>query len=33
VIEKWDRTLDYSQPRIVVTASTFDRHIAYAVVC
>src|SRR6516164_9470949 len=29
VIEKWDRTLDYSGPGIVVTASTFDRHIAF----
>jgi peptidoglycan/xylan/chitin deacetylase (PgdA/CDA1 family) len=29
VIEKWDRTLDYSQPGIVVTASTFDRHVAF----
>ena len=29
VIEKWDRTLDYSQPGMVVTASTFDRHVAF----
>jgi peptidoglycan/xylan/chitin deacetylase (PgdA/CDA1 family) len=28
VIEKWDETLDYSQPGMVVTASTFDRHVA-----
>ena len=29
VIEKWDRTLDYSQPGMVVTAETFDRQLAF----
>ena len=28
VIEKWNETLDYSQPGMVVTASTFERQIA-----
>ena len=28
VIEKWDETLDHSQPGMVVTASTFERHVA-----
>ena len=28
VIDKWDETLDYSQPGMVVTASTFERHVA-----
>jgi len=28
VIEKWDETLDYSQPGMVVTASTFERQVA-----
>jgi peptidoglycan/xylan/chitin deacetylase (PgdA/CDA1 family) len=29
VIEKWDRTIDYSQPGMVVTAETFDRHLQF----
>ena len=29
VIEKWDRTLDYSQPGMVVTADTFDRQLSF----
>jgi len=29
VIEKWDNTLDYSQPGMVVTAETFDRQLAF----
>jgi len=29
VIEKWDRTLDYSQPGMVVTADTFDRQLRF----
>jgi len=29
VIEKWDRTLDYSQPGMVVTADTLDRQLAF----
>jgi len=29
VIEKWDRTLDYSQPGLVVTAETFDRQLHF----
>ena len=29
VIEKWDRTLDYSQPGMVVTAPTFDRQLSF----
>src|SRR5712692_1330157 len=29
VIEKWDETLDYSQPGMVVTASTFERQVAF----
>src|SRR5712692_999339 len=28
VIEKWDETLDYSQPGMVVTTSTFERQVA-----
>jgi peptidoglycan/xylan/chitin deacetylase (PgdA/CDA1 family) len=29
VLEKWDPTLDYSQPGMVVTAPTFDRHLSF----
>ena len=29
VIEKWDRTLDYSQPGMVVTAETFNHQLAF----
>lgn len=29
VIEKWGRTLDYSQPGMVITAETFDRQLAF----
>jgi len=29
VIEKWDETLDYSQPGMVVTRPTFDRQLAF----
>jgi len=29
VIEKWDRTLDYSQPGMVVTAETFNRQLVF----
>ena len=29
VIEKWDRTLDYSQPGMVVTADTFERQLQF----
>ena len=29
VIEKWDRSLDYSQPGMVVTADTFDRQLSF----
>ncbi|MGH7380648.1 MAG: polysaccharide deacetylase family protein [Candidatus Methylomirabilales bacterium] len=29
VIEKWDRTLDYSQPGLVVTADTFHRQLQF----
>lgn len=29
VIEKWDRTLDYSQPGMVVTAETFDHQLHF----
>ncbi len=29
VIEKWDRTLDYSQPGMVVTTETFERQIHF----
>jgi len=29
VIEKWDRTLDYSQPGMVVTADTFERQLSF----
>lgn len=29
VIEKWDRTLDYSQPGMVVTAETFDHQFHF----
>ncbi len=29
VMEKWDRTLDYSQPGMVVTAETFDHQLAF----
>src|SRR5438132_2394821 len=28
VTDKWDETLDYSQPGMVVTASTFERQVA-----
>jgi peptidoglycan/xylan/chitin deacetylase (PgdA/CDA1 family) len=33
VIEKWDRTLDYSQPGMVVTADTFDRQLTFLKKC
>ncbi len=29
LIEKWDRTLDYSQPGMVVTTDTFDRQLQF----
>jgi len=29
VIEKWDRTLDYSQPGMVVTSNTFERQLTF----
>ncbi len=29
VLEKWDRTLDYSQPGMVVTAETFERQLQF----
>ena len=29
VIEKWDRTLDYSQPGMTVTIATFDRQLSF----
>ena len=29
VVEKWDRTLDYSQPGMVVTADTFVRQLHF----
>lgn len=29
VIEKWDRTLDYSHPGLVVTSGTFHRQLAF----
>jgi len=29
VIEKWDETLDYSQPGMVVTAPTFERQLTF----
>jgi len=29
VIEKWDETLDYSQPGMVVTVPTFERQLAF----
>jgi len=29
VIDKWDRTLDYSQPGMVVTSDTFDHQLAF----
>jgi peptidoglycan/xylan/chitin deacetylase (PgdA/CDA1 family) len=29
VLEKWEPTLDYSQPGMVVTAPTFERHLSF----
>ena len=29
VLEKWDSALDYSQPGMVVTVPTFERHLAF----
>ena len=29
VVEKWDRTLDYSQPGMVVTVPTFERQLSF----
>jgi len=29
LIEKWDRTLDYSQPGMIVTTDTFDRQLQF----